>query len=97
VTTQICLRFVIDGIRDTMDHYRDGALPLHRLSWELHSRINTLVPHAPAVWIEQLRDLHRRIAEVHARGEAAALGELERRQLEDSLRRLRAALEHQRS
>jgi len=109
VSTQICLRFVIDGIRDTMDHYRDGALPLHRLSWELHSRINTLVPHAPAVWIDQLRDLHRRIAEVHARGEAAAslgeagaslggagaLGELERRQLEDSLRRLRAALDHQ--
>ncbi|HTF49768.1 MAG TPA: hypothetical protein VK735_20190 [Pseudonocardia sp.] len=93
MSTQICLRFVIDGIRDTMDHYRDGALPLHRLSWELHSRINTLVPHAPAVWIDQLRDLHRRIAEVHARGETGALGELERRQLEDSLRRLRAALE----
>jgi hypothetical protein len=111
VSTQICLRFVIDGIRDTMDHYRDGALPLHRLSWELHSRIDTLVPHAPAVWIDQLRDLHRRIAEVQARGEAggagalagaaaslgeaAALGELDRGELEESLRRLRAALENQ--
>jgi hypothetical protein len=95
VSTQICLRFVIDGIRDTMDHYRDGALPLHRLSWELHSRIDTLVPHAPAVWIDQLRDLHRRIADVQARGEAAALGELDRGELEESLRRLRAALENQ--
>jgi len=98
VSTQICLRFVIDGIRDTMDHYRDGALPLHRLSWELHSRINTLVPHAPAVWIDQLRDLHRRIAEAASLGEAGApLAERERRGLEDSLRRLRTALESQRS
>jgi len=37
VSTQICLRFVIDGIRDTMDHYRDGALPLHRLRAALES------------------------------------------------------------
>jgi hypothetical protein len=96
MSTQICRRFVIDGIRDTMDHYRAGALPLHRLSWELHSRIDTLVPHAPAVWIDQLRDLHRRIAEVYERGERSPFGELDRRQVDDSLRLLRVALEHNR-
>jgi hypothetical protein len=91
----ICTRFITDGIRDTLDHYRRDDLPLHRLSWELHSRINTLVPHAPAVWIHQLRDLQRRVADVHARGEhPGPLTPQARRALDDSLRRLAHALDH---
>lgn len=88
----ICLRFITDGIRDTMDHYRRDDLPLHRLTWELCQRIDTLVPHAPAVWIDQLRDLQRRVAELHARGEHAELTDLERGALHDSMRQLRAVL-----
>jgi hypothetical protein len=90
----ICLRFITDGIRDTVAYYRRDDLPLHRLSWELHHRIDTLVPHAPAVWIDQLRDLQRRVAEVHARGERTALSPREHRALDDSLRQLQAVLEH---
>jgi hypothetical protein len=89
----IYARFITDGIRDTMAHYRRDELPLHRLSWELRSRIDTLVPHAPAVWIDQLRDLQRRVAEVHARGEHAGLGADEQAAIDDSLRQLAAALE----
>ena len=63
----ICARFITDGIHDAMAHYRRDELPLHRLTWELRSRIDALVPHAPAVWINQLRDLQHRVAEFHAR------------------------------
>lgn len=89
----ICARFITDGIRDTMAHYRRDELPLHRLSWELRSRIDTLVPHAPAVWIDQLRDLQRRVAEVHARGEQTGLSADEQDAINDSLRQLATALE----
>lgn len=89
----ICARFITDGIRDTMAHYRRDELPLHRLSWELRSRIDTLAPHAPTVWVEQLRELQRRVAEVHARGEHADLGADERDAIDDSLSQLAAALE----
>jgi len=90
----ICTRFIFDGIRDTMAHYRRDDLPLHRLSWELHSRIDTLVPHAPAVWVDQLRDLQRRVAEVHARGEQSGLTATEHASIDDSLRQLAAILEN---
>jgi hypothetical protein len=91
----ICLRFIADGIRDTMDYYRRDELPLHRLAWELRHRIDALVPHAPAVWIDQLRDLERRVAEAYARGErAGSLGAVERAAVNDSLRQLRIVLEH---
>jgi hypothetical protein len=86
----ICARFITDGIRDTVAHYRRDDLPLHRLTWELRSRIDTLVPHAPAVWIDQLRDLQRRIAEVHARGEQTGL--TDHQDLNDSLRQLGTVL-----
>jgi hypothetical protein len=35
-------RFVTDGIRATLDAYRAGTLPLHRLTWELQTRLTTL-------------------------------------------------------
>jgi hypothetical protein len=89
----ICLRFITDGIRDTLAYYRRDDLPLHRLCWELHHRIDTLTPHAPAIWIDQLRDLQRRVAEVHARGEQSALTDIEHHTLDDSLRQLQAVLE----
>jgi hypothetical protein len=36
------VRFVADGLRDTIDSFGTGELPLHRLSWELHTRIESL-------------------------------------------------------
>jgi hypothetical protein len=93
----ICARFITDGIHDTMAHYRRDDLPLHRLSWELRSRIDTLVPHAPAVWIDQLRDLQRRVADIHARGVHTALSAEEHATVNDSLRQLAAVLEHARN
>ncbi|WP_028937804.1 hypothetical protein [Pseudonocardia spinosispora] len=86
----ICVRFISDGIRDTLAHYRRDDLPLHRLSWELHTRIDTLVPHAPSVWIDQLRDLQRRVAEVAITPE---LTEGEHRTLDESLTLLADVLE----
>jgi hypothetical protein len=86
----ICARFITDGIHDTMAHYRRNDLPLHRLTWELHSRIDTLIPHAPTVWIEQLRDLQRRVAEVHTHGEQTGL--TDHQTLDDSLRQLAVVL-----
>ncbi|WP_028935360.1 hypothetical protein [Pseudonocardia spinosispora] len=83
-----CARFVTDGIRETLAHYRRDDLPLHRLSWEPHTRIDTLVPHAPSRWVEQLRDLQRRVAQVATTTEpvsAPALTESERHILEESL------------
>src|SRR5882757_11281532 len=35
-------RFVTDGLRDTVDSYLSGNLPLHRFSWELESRLAML-------------------------------------------------------
>jgi hypothetical protein len=89
----ICMRFITDGIRDTMDHYRRDDLPVHRLTWELRNRIDTLVPHAPAVWIDQLRDLQRRVAELDTLGLHSPLTEIEHRRLDDSLRQLQSVLE----
>lgn len=92
----VCMRFISDGIRDTLAHYRRDDLPLHRLSWELHTRIDTLVPHAPAVWIDQLRDLQRRVAEV-ADTVAPTLTDSEHRTLDESLNLLADVLELARS
>jgi hypothetical protein len=36
-------RFVTDGLRDTIDSYTAGTLPLHRFVWELETRLNTLI------------------------------------------------------
>jgi hypothetical protein len=35
-------RFVADGLRDTIDSYITGELPLHRFAWELDTRLRTL-------------------------------------------------------
>ena len=35
-------RFVTDGLRETIDSYTAGALPLHRFAWELDARLSTL-------------------------------------------------------
>ncbi|HZZ49812.1 MAG TPA: hypothetical protein VFE65_23215 [Pseudonocardia sp.] len=90
----IYLRFITDGIRDTLDHYRRDDLPLHRLAWELRSRIDALAAHAPAVWIDQLRDLERRITRVHNEHGHIGLGPLGRGRVDDSLRQLQAVLEN---
>jgi hypothetical protein len=36
------IRFVTDGLRDTIDSFATGALPLHRFAWELQSRLDSL-------------------------------------------------------
>jgi hypothetical protein len=62
-------RFVTDGLRDTIDAYTAGTLPLHRFAWELDSRLHTLteltgLPH----WrtLNALRDAQRIVAAVDA-------------------------------
>jgi hypothetical protein len=90
----IYLRFITDGIRDTLDYYRRDDLPLHRLTWELRTRIDALVPHAPAVWIDQLRDVERRIAQLHDEHRHGGLGPVGRGRVNDSLSQLRAVLEN---
>ncbi|WP_028927960.1 hypothetical protein [Pseudonocardia acaciae] len=36
------IRFVTDGLRDTIDSFATGALPLHRFAWEVQSRLDSL-------------------------------------------------------
>lgn len=36
------IRFVVDGLRDTIASFAAGTLPLHRLAWELQSRLDSL-------------------------------------------------------
>jgi hypothetical protein len=88
----IYLRFITDGIRDTLEHYRRDDLPLHRLTWELRTRIDALVPHAPAVWINQLRELERCVAQLHDEHRDGVLGAAGRDRMNASLRRLQTVL-----
>jgi hypothetical protein len=60
-------RFVTDGLHDTIASYTAGALPLHRFTWELDSRLATLaeltgLPH----WrtLNVLRAAQRTIADL---------------------------------
>ena len=60
-------RFVTDGLRDTVDSYATGGLPLHRFVWELDSRLTALteltgLPH----WriLTALRSAHQSFAEI---------------------------------
>jgi hypothetical protein len=60
------IRFVTDGLIATIDSYRATQLPLHRLAWELDSRIDTLAELHPATRIlTRLRWLHRDIDNLH--------------------------------
>jgi hypothetical protein len=60
------IRFVTDGLIATIDSYRNTQLPLHRLTWELNSRIDTLAELHPATRIlTRLRWLHRDIGNLH--------------------------------
>jgi hypothetical protein len=36
------IRFVTDGLRETIDSFAAGALPLHRFAWEMRSRLDSL-------------------------------------------------------
>jgi hypothetical protein len=60
-------RFVTDGLRDTIDSYTAGTLPLHRFTWELHTRLDALteltaLPHYRT--LNTLRGAHRTIATI---------------------------------
>jgi hypothetical protein len=61
------VRFVTDGLLATIESYRAGQLPLHRFTWELHSRIDTLSElSADRLTLTRLRWLHRTIDNLHA-------------------------------
>jgi hypothetical protein len=67
------IRFVTDGLIATIDSYRGDQLPLHRFTWELSSRIDTLAELHPATrTLTRLRWLHHDIDNLHT--ELAATG-----------------------
>ncbi len=67
VLSSTLVRFVTDGLLATIDSYRDGQLPLHRFSWELNTRIDTLAELSPAPrTLTKLRWLHRTVENMHA-------------------------------
>lgn len=71
------IRFVTDGLIATIDSYAAGRLPLHRFSWELAARIDTLEGLHPATRaITRLRWLHRTIHNLHTHLVAAGRAEL---------------------
>ncbi|WP_028926104.1 hypothetical protein [Pseudonocardia acaciae] len=53
------VRFVADGLRDTIASFGTGELPLHRLSWELHTRIESLSEFAGRRSLAELRSWQR--------------------------------------
>jgi hypothetical protein len=62
-------RFVIAGLRDTLDCYTAGTLPLHRFAWELNSRLTALAELTGLPdWrvLAALRTAQRTIAAVNA-------------------------------
>lgn len=62
------LRFVTDGLMATIDSYLAGALPLHRFTWELSARVDTLSSlDAPTRTLTRLRWLLRTVELVHTR------------------------------
>jgi hypothetical protein len=64
--SDILTRFVTDGLIETIDSYQTGQLPLHRLNWELASRINSLTELRPTHRVATvLRWLHRDIDRIH--------------------------------
>lgn len=91
-------RFVTDGLRDTVASYTAGSLPLHRLAWELETRLATLteltgLPH----WrtLTTLHAAHRTIANLDTQLRASTRDELtpaEHHQLAAALATLRTTL-----
>jgi hypothetical protein len=77
VASGALIRFVTDGLIATIDSYAAGRLPLHRFSWELAARIDTLEGLHPATRaITRLRWLHRTIHNLHTHLVAAGRAEL---------------------
>lgn len=98
-TRFVLRRFVTDGLRETIDSYAAGTLPLHRFAWELDSRLNDLAevtgrPHGRL--LAGPRDAARRIAAIDATLRAEAREEptdAERRTIAGALTALRATLD----
>lgn len=98
-TRFVLRRFVTDGLRETIDSYAAGTLPLHRFAWELDSRLNDLAevtgrPHGRL--LTGPRDAARRIAAIDAtlRAEAREVPtDAERRAIAGALTALRATLD----
>lgn len=91
-------RFVIDGLRQTLDSYTTHTLALHRFAWELHTRIATLAElTALPQWrlLATLRAAHHTIAELDAALRAPGRDELtpaEARALATAVATLRVTL-----
>lgn len=93
-------RFVTDGLRDTLNAYTTGTLPLHRFAWELQTRLATLteltgLPH----WrtLTTLHNAHHTIATLDTHLRASTRDELtptEHHQLTTALTTLRTTLAH---
>ena len=58
------IRFVTDGLRDTIDSFAAGALPLHRFAWELRSRLDSLSGLVDGRALAPLRSTHCIVATV---------------------------------
>lgn len=53
------VRFVADGLRETIKSFITDELPLYRLSWELHTRIESLAEVADGRSLARLRSWQR--------------------------------------
>ena len=61
-TSSALIRFVTDGLLATIDSYRSGTLPLHRFTWELRTRIDSLAGlDPPSRTVTRLRWLQRTV------------------------------------
>lgn len=57
---------LVYGMREAITAFRDGALPLDRLAWELRSRIAALGSMADDTWADELKETWNDLEVVNA-------------------------------
>ncbi len=71
------VRFVVEGLLATIDSYRAGTLPLHRVAWELSIRIDLLAElEPPNRTLTRLRWSQRTVAHLDLASASAGRVEL---------------------
>jgi hypothetical protein len=87
---------LVEDMRKAVVRFEAGDLSIHRLSWDLKSRVAALDGIADLQWVEQLRTMRNEIELINAvsiESGRSALTDTERREACDILKGLKVALE----
>lgn len=86
---------LVDGMRTVIEAFEADRCSIDRLAWELKSRLAALDQVADPQWVDELRSTRNQLEVVSAffiESGRSALGDDERREVDDILGELRAAL-----